>query len=494
MMMYAWMFNSNATLTCPHEIVTKLNKTIDLPFNTSYFMRASPATREVTFATSGSEPSQLLNVDTGKMTPLDGSIDPVLSPDGRILAIPENVIFDGHTGSYRAELKSNPPISNGYIIGFSTVEKITNGTLITSSKTIDQVPRKNTKLQLASTMVLYTRDKSGQPQLSYVDEKSRGNYQSIGLLRKNAQESQYRMAYQGDSGMYIQQYSLAEGSSKITPVGGNRPLCSANATMALPILSHDGSRVSFYDVDRQQTVIMSVNEAGNCNEIGAIPGLIGKPDFSPDNQSLVFHVDEAINVDNVVFDAPNKDQKLGIYAYDLKSKRLSAVVNDNSVDSYYPVFLSNNEIAYIEAQGRDKDQHMKIKLMNFNRNAGYRCRDCESTPELRQASAVLGVLYGRSCGFQNLNLGNSVIGLSRLTPDACREFLNSLSDEKIAAVQTELETSTKWDPGHDKEFAKENKYDVTKRPPRPRIAKTNLTDICGRLDQNGEIDSVHSTQ
>ena len=462
---------------CPSPASLQTEKSIPVDGSISWFMRAATQTREVSFATAKNG-SQILNLDSGQTSPIAGSIDPVLSADGKILAIPQNAIWDGKAAQLDRSSSGKNPYE--YVLSDGKVRDNRTGTVLDIS--LEDAKRQGKRIKLDSAMALYTRPKSGAPQVALIDTAVTGNYQSMGTFRKAGDETHYRMLYEGDAGFRMREYKLNESSGKVEAVGLDRAACRGNEHGALPIVSHDGREFSYYDIDDRNTKIVALDDNGDCKVVDKIPALIGKPDFSPDGNRLVFHVDEALEGKNMEFEQPDKDQKLGIYLYDRKTKALAPLRADSDSNSYYPTFISDNQIAYIQSRGTGDEQKMSVEVARLGRSSGTICRACDENPKLAFAGAVVGFIYARYCGGKLPNLGTANTALSRLTPAVCRKVTASLDQARIDQTRERLAGNLSWDVTALTSFQDDPLVkNIRPRQTPPKVSKADLDEICNRL-------------
>src|SRR5262245_16166323 len=116
-----WMFSSLAFAagpggpTCVPKPVLTLEKTIPLPNNINYFIRPS-TTWEMVY--SSSDKNHMINVKTGGIKTLPGSKDPTLSPDGKLLILPDQTgHYDYEKGGFRPRRPGEPAPQYSLIYG-----------------------------------------------------------------------------------------------------------------------------------------------------------------------------------------------------------------------------------------------------------------------------------------------------------------------------------------------------------------------------------------
>ncbi|MDG0816807.1 hypothetical protein [Bdellovibrio svalbardensis] len=348
------------TKYCSTEASFSHEKKILAPDGVSYFLRPSGKTKEVGFATLSGK-NMIMNVQTGQSTNVAGIIDPVPSPDGVLLAVPGDVVYLGADATPKSPESISEEqlekIEYRYTGSTQIVEKRRPNTLNWQPTTLTLSALKAQKATyLASGMSFYTKDKSNPKayNLTAFDATVSENYQSLGVV-KNVKETRYRMLYEGSKSIMLKEYTWNPSNQKLTPLGDAKPMCNTNTGInsALPMLSKDGTEFSTYDPQSQSTKVYSI---ATCAVVAEIPSLVGKIDFSPNGRFLAFHVDGGNKIGTNQFRLPKDDgTNLSLFLYDRKNKKLIPLKSQKRTDLYYPVFLSDDEIAYV-SKNKDNEQ------------------------------------------------------------------------------------------------------------------------------------------
>lgn len=461
----------------------------EVPNGISYFIRSSPATREISFGSIDEKtPSQLLNVDTGRMSQLDGSVDPVLTPDGALLTIPQGVIYDGEEKKTRIvpkseELKPKYAYFNGQIL------ECENDTCEKVSKLSKEDLIKTGQDYVYSAMTFYARDSSGGFKFIHADDDQNMNYQSLGSLDNTGDQKRYRMLFKQDQ-IAFQDYAYDPVRKKIEMLGSRHAVCAEAAGGDMPMLSKDGRSLSAYDEADHAVRVYQLTDQGKCQVQDRLPSMTGKVDFSPNGKLLAFALDSAAapgETGSREYERPNADQRLRAYVYDRETKRLTQIDSEISGQTYFPVFLSDHEIGYIHAPETAEGNRMQIKVVDIGRKdlIPTKCPACRAIPKIRQASAMLAMLYSKRCNPLDFDFSDADRVLGWLTPQTCERFVKSITsstlDEAkmvVSPVNLDPKTPRKW------------KTDLIKK-----LSLADLKKVCGRLvvpvAADSEVRSAH---
>ena len=458
----------NAEMICPRPINVQNVKSLPLEEGMAFFLRASLKTREVSFATftHGASQARTMNLENGVITPLNGDLDPVLSPDGKLVSMPQNMLLDLETGIQRPGPQAPDTVlreGDGFIGS-------TGGQRIKLS--LDEAKRQKKKVVGEFGIAFYTRDEKGQPKLAHFDPELKGGYQSLAALRASPLGTTYRVMYQADDNLKIRDLSLDVASGKMEPGGPVRNLCTQKLNYALPVLSHDGREFTYYDYESGKTRVMAVEDSGSCREVDWIPALVGKPDFSPDGRRLAFHIDQSTTNTNY-FATPDRSQQLGVYLYDRDVKKLSLLKSEPGVNSYYPTFISDHELAYVRSKNTDGRDVMSIEIMKLGNRTGGDCRGCDGSPALRATATMLGALVGMQCGLK-VGITNAAVGLIGLSPESCQEFVNTATYDRLRSIREQLNVQT--------ESTSVPKGSVKEVLPLEAVRLLDLRAMCARLE------------
>ena len=338
-------FGAEDSLCRPTEL--RLSKRIPVPEEVNYFIR-SAANREVGFATA--KGNRILNVDSGEMRSIVGEIDPVPTPDGELYTVPviEPVDEEGGTASFMTFLRRDP---------------------------------KNPKAF----------------QDIFKDAEVYQNYQSLGLVSKSPKEAKYRLIVQSGNEIIGRDYTHKRDTAEVQPVGELRNVCGeALKNVSLPMLDKTGKNLSYFDYGKGSTVVYEIQEFGKkCRLTDELPAMAGKVDFSPDGKKLLFHADVSSG-DSSQFSQPIPQYNLGVFLYDRTTKEMVPLHVKPEADSYYPVFLSDNELAFVSSTREAEGKTFHLNVAKLDGRGG--CRGCVDSPRARARTALIGNLYARRCG------------------------------------------------------------------------------------------------
>lgn len=174
-----------------------------------------------------------------------------------------------------------------------------------------------------------------------VDPELWGVYQSVAKLNNG----KYRVLMERD-GLYMQDYDLSEDDIKDARGfrTAKRVCGNISTTVALPMISKDGKRLSVLDAETSHTKIFKINPAsGDCTLERDLGMGTGKVDFSFDNQSIVFHT-YGLTENGQWFEVPSPNIVSNIYSMKLATgeiKKLTHLTNNNAV---YPSFNKKGEV------------------------------------------------------------------------------------------------------------------------------------------------------
>jgi hypothetical protein len=375
----------NAHARVCEDVRLQPSKRIAAPDGVSYFMRPS-AKRTVGFATTNG--NRLLNLNDGKTIDVAGTVDPVPTPDGDLIAVPVEV-----------------PISRNGGQGFEY------------------------------RMHFYRESAPGKLELRYIDRSVSQTYQSLGVLKKSPSETSYRMIYQGGkSEIYARDYTYDRRTHELKPGPEPALLCkNGPKDIALPMLSKDGREFSYYDNNARKTYIYEVSGlGGECRKKDEIRAALGKIDFSPDGKRMVFHAD-GFSDEAYQFEHPLPSFGLGIYLYDRQTKRTTPLHVSRTEDTYYPNFLNNDEIAFVSAnRGGNPDERKFFINVASLKGVGKGCVGCFSNEKLIRRASVIGHFYGQICrGQEEFVKGGALMTFTSLNADRCHELVRGLSEGQL---------------------------------------------------------------
>jgi hypothetical protein len=418
---------------CVNTTPAKIEKQFPLPNDVNYFARAA-GTQEMGFATS--EGNRVLNTLTGNLEQVPGAIDPVLSPDGRILAVPMTTAYDPLTGKFNIlevkDIKEVKDLPKYYVYGNTVLEMKVTGTKEHKEIKMEHSLLKPEDLRLknerylVSAMTLYGRekDKDGKMPALYLDHEVQENYQSLGVLSSRGDDHRYRMLFQGESGVQSRDYALLSG--KMQPSGSARKVCDKMTGLDTPMISRDGTEFSAYDQENDRTIIVKIGSGGgDCRIVQTIPALVGKADFSPDGSKIAFHIDGNTD-EHSFFENPNEKNRMTVMVLDRISGKISGIPGLPKENDYYPVFLDNDRIAFINTRPEDGKNKFSVHIVNLKDQPTLSCTDCQEGSANAQKAALLGAAFNSRCENGDRSFRGAFAAYSQMTPTQCRALVKDL--------------------------------------------------------------------
>jgi hypothetical protein len=205
------------------------------------------------------------------------------------------------------------------------------------------------------------------------DTSLNGRYQSLGTLPQTQGAVglvHFRILTDGNYGGQFRDFEVDIKSIPATlrPISMTKVLCpnlrknkKSDLNLKLPMLSKDGQFFSAFDLDQQQMKIFDLDSKnGFCREQkNRIPGRgdIGKLDFSMDSQQVAFHYsDRNLELSPLTFAKPSFTWALRSTIYDLNRQAyLLLPFGGPGTNSYYPSFLQNGHILFLQIQSEDSE-------------------------------------------------------------------------------------------------------------------------------------------
>jgi hypothetical protein len=416
------------------QIQPQIEKRTPLPNDVNYFLRGAPKTGEVGIASLTG--NLILNARTGAATQISGTEDPVLSPDGQMLARPVDMIYDATQKKFISTedpAHSTPSDLSNYLLkGGHVFEQADDRfqTLHETDLSIDDLKAKNVSY-MTSVMTFFLRDRGGSFHLSFVDEGITENYQSIGQLPSDG-ESKYRVLYNSMYGVKYRDYSVHHGT--LRPLGSSQLICGKSMEANLPMISKNGASFAIFtgqDKELGEMLVYDLDAQMQCHLSDRIPASVGKVDFSPNGRLLAFHVDES-DARARLFKVPSSTDHMGVYIWDRDHPERSLVPIHvaEKEDNYFPVFLSNDELAYISAT-KDDGQQFFLNVVKFKLPSSVLCSGCVQDPQKSQWVGLLGAMYAQKCGGYDKSYGSALAYFSRLTPQRCQELAQSFTQQQL---------------------------------------------------------------
>lgn len=409
----------------------KIVKTLPVPENVNYFIRGAPDTAEIGFATSNG--NILLDSKTGKKTEVPGTIDPILTPDGKILSVPQSLLYDPKTKKYSPKPKDYEglEIYQGRVSGCEGA---------CSLKEIEA----SGKPYVIQVMTFYSRDSLDKP--LFIDKNASFSYQSFGKLRKNGSVTSYRMLFETQEGIRARDYEYNEASKKLSPAGPIKALCKSLRGY-LPAQSKSGDEYSAYDAEKGVTHVFSIGKSGNeCKITETLPGMVGKIDFSPDGKRLAYHVDKTMdnNFNKNIIKSAGAISNIESVVFDREKKIPAIIAKSTETNSYYPIFLDNNTLAYIDSTKVEtwkQTPRFSIKLAELQELTTPKCPRCfESGTSEEQMAAFIGVIRDKTCESNpKFYFKNGTPSFSNLRVSQCQSVVDSCDSKCLSEIKAKIE-------------------------------------------------------
>lgn len=405
----------------------------------NYFMRSAPQTKELGFSTNLTKENQInkiLNTVTNKTTDVIGFIDPVLSPDGKIIATPSENFFDPTTGKFVAAI--NRPF---YYLEEGLVKYCAPAPEVgcKSTKIPEEELRKGTAPFKMMTMTFL--DRSGKELL--VDTGVNSAYQTLGQFNSGTKSVNYRLLFETAEGLKIRDYQKSNADGSFTATSETKKICGGKI-LVLPSLSKSGLELSAFDPMANETHIYEIDESGlDCKLKEKFPGMIGKADFSPNSRKIAFHVDHASAIRLSIFKTPNEYQNLTSYIYDRDKKSFRPLLDIDGEQSYFPVFLGDDELALVTAKknsvGGNESFAISIGFLKPN-SIHNQCESCANPNHIDgQRSAFIGAIVDEKCRSNvDYNYKSAFFAFSHLSAESCRAVLRSCNSDCINSLKQKI--------------------------------------------------------
>ncbi len=415
----------------------KTIKTIPMSENINFFIRGAHETKEIGFATS--KGNFLLDSKTGKKIEVPGDIDPILTPDGKILSVPQSMLFDPKTKTFGPRPKNY----KGLEIYQGRVTDCKWNPCSTSQKKIADIEASN-EPYVMQVMTFYLKDSLEKPVL--IDRNTNYSYQSFGKLRKNGSITTYRMLFETQEGIRARDYTYDESSKTFSSNGPVKPLCGG-LRGSLPAQSKSGDEYSAYDAEKGVTHIFSIGKSGlDCKITETLPGMVGKVDFSPDGKRLAYHVDKIMDNNQTKNIIKSADEKSSIESvvFDRKTKKPAIVAKSSNTNSYYPIFLDDNTIAYIDSTKTNSEQQkpqFQVKLAKLEEISTPNCSRCyEHGTSEEQIAAFVGAIRDRTCEEDpRFYFKNGIPSFSSIRVSQCQSVVESCDSKCMDQIKKKIE-------------------------------------------------------
>ncbi len=340
----------------------------------------------------GNHGNYLLNLETGRTTPIPGTSDAVPTPDGRFISLPGISLFP--------------------------VDELLNET------------RRQNPTRLAADL--------------------RGDYQSPGVLHEDESSVTYRFIAdrEGTVARDIKVHFGDPNAPEIEVLGAKHKLCS-DRLLQLPMLAKDGSEFGAYDVQANATKIFRIGEDFACTEVSNLAIPTGKLGFSFDKRYVAFHLGHVEKRSARMADVPDDRMVHSVFVLDRRLQRLGRLTHNTASNAYYPAFRRDGTLLYLfkpfeESGGRFSFVHAdpsRIKNWVPLRWVATACadgkdKDCATT-------LALGSLWAHACGVETQSLTPRSAALYTMSLDSenCTQLVRSTWPRYRASVAKTLATT-----------------------------------------------------
>lgn len=321
----------------------------------------------------GDRGNHLLDMETGRITPIPGVSDAVPTPDGRFVSLPGISLFP-----------------------------------------LDELL--NTNRQAKPTRL--TAD-------------LRGDYQSPGLLHEDESSVTYRFIAdrEGTVARDIRVVFNTQHGPKLEVLGPKHKLCSGRL-LQLPMLSKDGREFSAYDVQASATKIFRIGDDFGCTEASNLGLPTGKLSFSFDKRYVAFHLGHVEKRSARMADVPDDRMVHSVFVLDRKLQRIGRLTHNTASNAYYPAFRRDGTLVYLfkpfeESGGRFSFVHADPSRITNWVPLRWVATVCSEAKDKDCATTLaLGSLWAHACGIE----------AERLTPRAAALYTLSLDNENCTRL------------------------------------------------------------
>lgn len=397
-----WAQPQNNLCSLSESASVKKVRISELP---GFFFKVHPNGKYIAYIESAR--NVLLDLTTGKTFTLPGAVDPVWSPDGKLLTAPFVTSPTGKEGF-------------GFYDGEEVIKHIPHGEKIPHEENIQKID---------------------------------GAYQSIGISKDG-----YRMVTD-ENGLSLGKISYEDKEVVITEEFQKPCSNIQDFPTDLPMLSKDGKYLSVYDSKSKSTKIFNITNENQC-ELAIDLGLgTGKVSFNNDSSQIAFHVDQFSEMEEGYFSGISKDKIKNVMVVNLEAsadgKKLKAKSwaqashhTTPGDGAYYPDFDKEGNIFYIEDVGNQfQFVQTRSDLLDFNMTSPegsidiVNCESCESKAA-PQGIQIIAKMWSNICLEQmKINL-NRAIGLtSAINGEACLAMVEEFWVTSLGINKEDLKKS-----------------------------------------------------
>lgn len=371
----------------------------------NYFFKTSPDGRYVFYISEFK--NYRLDTKTGKEIVLPGNVDPIPSPDGKILSS----------------------------VNFRKTEKKSFSLNLTTLKDWDVQRLKNGEVDYSKVVT---------------DEENQITYQSIGQLGEN----QYRVlsaSAASDYKYYLQfkDYALSDG--KITSKEKDITLIPFTG-LRIPMISKSGEELIALDTKSNQSVIYKIDSVNkSVKEVERLAFPTGKGDFSSDSKKITFHMTEQLKQSgyvkiipetNMPSDFDDDKEVRNIFVYDRETKTVIPVTQNKKGNSYFPVFLNDGRVVYLD-QGEDQKLSFVIsEIPKIAPRSIERARDCYTGKFFDEAFRKLSEHWVATCQeWKSDSSASKEIMTLNISSELCNKIALGSGDKDLVKVCKALKES-----------------------------------------------------
>ena len=361
-------FSSLASDVCQLQASSAVN-VVRIQSLPGYFFKVHPNGKHIAYIGHGT--NILLNLETGEESKLPGSIDPVWSPDGKLLSVPIYTESNNKNGDSKSDEDSS-----------GSIHFYNSESLMKSAKENDIAGQKGLVSGLG------------------------GVYQSIGMVDGN-----YRVISDAD-GVSMVNLKIDKSIVELTPVGP--PCGEMTIPTDIPMISKDGRFLSVYSAEEKSTKIFRFTESG-CDLALDLGFPTGKVSFNNDSSQIAFHVDQFAEFEDGYFSGISKDKVKNVVVMNLAeddNHRLTptswALASQHvkpGDGGYYPDFDAEGNIYFME----DIDNYFQFVKTN------------NSLLEFRNYVPGIFKLDGPCTTNAETSPGTSLNSLAKLWEQVCKD-------------------------------------------------------------------------
>jgi hypothetical protein len=383
----------------------------------NYFFKTSPDGRYIFYISEFK--NYRLDTKTGIEIVLPGNVDPVPSPDGKILSS----------------------------VNFQKTDKRAFSLNLTTMKDWDVQRLKNGDVDNSKVTT---------------DERDYVTYQSVGQLGEN----NYRIisANAGTKKFQFRDYVLEgkninskEEAMNVIPLGDLR----------LPMISRTGDEFIALDTKKNESVIFKINDKDkSVSEVERLSFPTGKGDFSPDGKKITFHVTEQLNLKEKVTSEvnmpslyDNNKEVRNVFVYDRETRTTTPITQNITGNSYFPVFLNDGRVIYMDQGSGQRLSFVISEIPDIAPRSISRAKDCYNGKSFDKAFRKLSEHWVEACqGWEGNNPGAKEVMALNISSELCHQIAQDSGDENIVKVCEALTKSELSKP----KIVKESKKPVQK--------------------------------